>query len=84
MIGQKSIVQINELAKADLLGSDQGLSKNLGLSGPITCRTKARVFCIDKVLNFQHVMFNANFRIERVGILRWTFSNQIIYMPFAF
>ena len=70
MIGQESIFKRNELEKVDLLGSDQGLSKNLGLSGPITCRTKARVFCIDKVLNFPHVIFNANFRIERVGILR--------------
>ena len=84
VIGQKSIDQINELAKADLLGSDQGLSKNLRLSGPITCRTKARVFGIDKVLNFRHVIFNANFRMERVGILCWTFSNQMIYMPLAF
>ena len=49
VIGQKSIDQINELSKADLLGSDQGLSKNLRLSGPITCRW---VFGIDKVLNF--------------------------------
>ena len=84
VIGQKSIDQINELAKADLLGQDQGLSKNLRLSGPITCRTKARVFGIDKVLNFRHVTFNANFRMERVGILCWTFSNQMIYMPLAF
>ena len=84
MIGQKSIDQMNELAKVDLLGSDQGLRKNLRLSRPITCRTKARVFVIDKVLNFQHVIFNANFRMERVGILCWTFSNQMIYMPLAF
>ena len=53
----------------DLLDSNQGLSQKLGLSGQNTWRTKARVFCfVDKVLNFQHLMFNANFRIERFGI----------------
>ena len=63
----------------------QGLSQKLGISGPNTCRTKARVFCfVDKVLNFRHIMFNANFRVERVEILRWTYSNQMIYKPLAF